>query len=166
MRIRTLNSLEEYMAIHQHDDNANQIWIYFKRVIEWIETIFPNKRKEMKGLEWGLLYNKYKDAELDPTALELQIKELMMDDDVTNKKGIYTYVLTGDERYLNIRAFTDNQKREAYERQNGICPNCHEHFEFKDMEGDHITPWHAGGKTNADNCQMLCRECNRRKSGI
>lgn len=161
-----LPSIEEYMAIHQHDDNANQIWIYFKRVIEWVETIFPNKRKEMKGLEWGLLYNKYKDAELDPTALEIHIKELMMDDDVTNKKGIYTYVLTGDERHLNIRAFTDNQKREAYERQNGICPNCHEHFEFKDMEGDHITPWHAGGKTNADNCQMLCRECNRRKSGI
>lgn len=161
-----LNSVEEYMALHQHDDNANQIWIYFKRIIEWVETIFPNKRSDMKGIEWGLLYNDYKDAELDPSELEKQIKELMIDDDVSNKKGIYTYVLTGDERYLNIRAFSDNQKRESYERQNGICPNCKEHFEIKKMEGDHITPWHAGGKTSADNCQMLCKECNRRKSGI
>ena len=70
------------------------------------------------------------------------------------------------EKYLNIREFTPNQKREAYERQEGICPNCKEHFDISEMEGDHITPWHSGGKTNAENCQMLCRECNRRKSGI
>lgn len=160
-----LDTIETYMALHQHDDNANQIWIYFKRVIEWVETIFPIKRKEMKGIEWGLLYNIYKDAELDPSVLETKIKTLMMDDDVTNKKGIYTYVLTSDEKYLNIRQFTDNQKREAYERQNGICAKCGKHFYINEMEGDHITPWHAGGKTNAENCQMLCIECNRRKSG-
>lgn len=161
-----LGSVEQYMALHQHDENANQLWIYFRRVIEWVETIFPNKRREMKGLDWGLLYNQYKDDELDPTALEVRIRDLMMDDDVTNKKGIYTYVLSGNEKHLNIRAFTDNQKRETYERQNGICPNCNECFEFEEMEGDHITPWHLGGKTNTDNCQMLCKECNRRKSGI
>lgn len=79
---------------------------------------------------------------------------------------IYSYVLNGKERNLNIRAFSDNQKREAYERQKGICPVCKKHFELEDMEGDHITPWHEGGKTIADNCQMLCAECNRRKSGI
>lgn len=161
-----LCSVEAYMALHQHDENANQIWIYFKRVIEWIETIFPNKRNIMKGVGWGLLYNTYKDVELDPDTLETKIKTLTIDDDVTNKKGIYPYVLNGDERYLNIRVFTDNQKCEAYERQNGICPNCGEYFAIKNMEGDHITPWHNGGKTNADNCQMLCKECNRRKSGI
>ncbi len=159
-----LNSVEEYMAIHQNDDNANQIWIYFKRVIEWIETIFPNKRKEMKGIEWGLLYYDYKDAELDPTALETEIKSLMADDDVTNKKGIYTYVLTRDLRYLSIRAFTDTQKRTAYEKQNGICPICKEHFEYKEMEGDHIIPWSKGGKTLQENCQMLCLKCNANKS--
>ncbi|NLF52224.1 MAG: HNH endonuclease [Leptolinea sp.] len=70
------------------------------------------------------------------------------------------------ELNLNIRAFTDSQKREAYERQQGICSNCHKHFELSEMEADHITPWHAGGKTSAENCQMLCKECNRRKSGI
>lgn len=160
-----LNTIEEYMALHQHDENANQMWIYFKRVMEWVETIFPYKRKEMKGIEWGNLYNRYKDVELDPAKLEKQIKVLMMDDDVTNKKGIYTYVLSGEERFLNIRAFSDNQKREAYERQNGICAVCKKNFLLEEMEGDHILPWHLGGKTNSDNCQMLCKECNRRKSG-
>ena len=160
-----LPTIDSYMALHQHDENANQIWIYFRRVIEWVETIFPVKRKEMKGIDWGLLYNEYKDVELDPSTLEVLVKKLMMDDDVTNKKGIYSYVLSKKERDLNIRPFSLSQKREVYERQNGICLNCNNHFEFEDMEGDHITPWHAGGKTDAKNCQMLCRECNRRKSG-
>lgn len=159
------DTIEKYMALHQHDENANQIWIYFKRVIEWVETIFPNKRSKMKGVEWGLLYNKFKDVELDPDVLEKEIERLMLDDDVSNKQGIYTYVLTRNEKYLNIRTFTDNQKCEAYERQKGICNICGEYFALKEMEADHITPWHAGGKTNAENCQMLCKECNRRKSG-
>lgn len=72
--------------------------------------------------------------------------------------------LDGKEKHLNIRAFSNNQKREAYERQKGICPVCKEHFEIAEMEGDHITPWHEGGKTSAENCQMLCKEDNRRKS--
>ena len=89
----------------------------------------------------------------------------MEDEDVTAKKGIYSYVLDGKEKHLNIRAFTKNMRREAYERQKGVCPDCGEHFEFDEMEGDHITPWHLGGKTSAENCQMLCKEDNRRKSG-
>ena len=88
-----------------------------------------------------------------------------MDDDVTKKSGIYPYVLTGEERHLNIRPFTPQQKREAYERQEGFCVVCGEHFEIDAMEADHITPWHSGGKTNPENCQMLCRDDNRRKSG-
>jgi 5-methylcytosine-specific restriction endonuclease McrA len=89
-----------------------------------------------------------------------------MDDDVTNKKGIYSYVLTRNEKYLSIRAFTDSQKRAAYERQKGICSACKKRFEIDDMQADHITPWSKGGKTTADNCQMLCADCNRRKSNI
>lgn len=161
-----LPSVEAYMALHQQDENANQLWIYFKRVIEWVQTIFPAKRKEMKGLPWGLLYNQFKDAPLDPDKLETEIKALMIDDDVTNKKGIYPYVLTRDERHLNIRAFTEKQKREAYERQNGICPDCGKHFAFEEMQGDHITPWSKGGHTTSDNCKMRCADCNRRKSNI
>jgi 5-methylcytosine-specific restriction endonuclease McrA len=93
------------------------------------------------------------------------ITRLMQDDDVTKKSGIYPYVLTDKEKYLNIRTFTDSQKREAFERQAGVCPVCNAQFDISDMEADHITPWHAGGKTVAENCQMLCRDCNRRKSG-
>jgi len=88
----------------------------------------------------------------------------MQDDDVTNHKGIYSYVLTRDEKYLNIRPFSPTMKRQAYERQKGICAKCKKHFEIEEMEGDHITPWSKGGKTSAENCQMLCKECNRRKS--
>jgi 5-methylcytosine-specific restriction endonuclease McrA len=89
----------------------------------------------------------------------------MQDEDVTKKSGIYEYVLSRREKYLSIRAFTDKMKREAYERQQGICTACLAHFELGEMEADHITPWHAGGRTVADNCQMLCRGCNRVKSG-
>ena len=158
--------IEDYMATHQHDDDSNELWIYYQSVINWVNTLFPNYRKEMKGIDWGILYNKYKDNSYNSDKMEEQIKELMMDDDVTKKSGIYTYLLSGEQKHLSIRAFTDNQKREAYERQKGICPNCGNHFEITEMEADHITPWHDGGKTISENCQMLCRECNRRKSGI
>ncbi len=157
--------INNYMARNQHEVNANELWLYFQSVINWIKAVFPNYRKEMKGIEWGFLYNNYKNQKFDSTKLEKQITELMQDEDVTNKKGIYEYVLTGKEKHLNIRSFTDNQKREAYERQKGICVMCKEHFDLSEMEADHITPWHEGGKTSSDNCQMLCREDNRRKSG-
>ncbi len=158
-------AIENYMAKHQHDPNATELWLYFQKVINWVKAVFPKYRKEMKGIEWGLLYNQFKDQKFDSDKLEKEISALMQDEDVTKKKGIYTYVLTRQEKHLNIRAFSPNQKREAYERQQGICPVCNEHFELNEMEADHITPWHEGGKTIAENCQMLCRDDNRRKSG-
>lgn len=157
--------IEKYMATHQNDINADSEWQYFQMVIAWVRMLFPKYRREMKGLDWGDLYNRFKDNTYSATELESKIKKLMMDDDVTSKKGIYEYVLSGDERKLNIRAFSDNMKREAYERQEGICTHCNKHFEIDQMEADHITPWSKGGKTNGENCQMLCRDCNRRKSG-
>ena len=158
--------IEEYMRIHQNNADANELWMYFQAVIDWINRLFPKYRREMKGIDWGILYNEYKDETYNSDELEEQVVTLMSDDDVTSKKGIYLYLITGKEKYLNIRAFTDNQKREAYERQQGICPNCGKHFEISEMEGDHIIPWHKGGKTTSENCQMLCIDCNRRKSGI
>ena len=158
-------SIEAYMSEHQHDSNAAPMWLHFQTIINWVNTIFPIYRKEMKGLNWGRLYYLYKNKPLDPAALENRIAVLMQDDDVTNRKGIYEYLLSGDEKHLNIRAFSDSMKRQAYERQNGICPMCGKNYDFEEMEGDHIDPWHDGGKTSAENCQMLCRPCNRRKSG-
>lgn len=157
-------NIEEYMAKHQFADNASELWQYFQQVINWAQMLFPNYRKEMKGLAWGDLYNKYSGVNYDAQKLEEEIKQLMQDDDVTNKRGIYEYLLSMDERHLSIRAFPDSMKREAYEKQNGICPDCKQHFEINEMEADHITPWSQGGKTIAENCKMRCRDCNRRKS--
>lgn len=153
----------EYMARHQHDENASELWQYFQNVIEWTRATFPRYRQEMKNVAWGELYNKFKDAKLNPDELEAEVSHLMQDEDVTKKYGIYPYVLTHRESYLNIRAFSPKERREAYERQKGICPQCGQHFELDQMDADHITPWVEGGKTDAANCQMLCREDNRRK---
>ncbi len=165
-------TIEIYMATHQNDLNANELWLYFKSVIDWVSAVFPKYRKEMKGTEWGILFNEFKDDKsLDPKTLETEISKLMQDEDVTSKKGIYEYLLTGKEKYLNIRAFTDNQKREAFEWQKGVCPVCQKNksekinYDLNEMEADHITPWHEGGKTDAKNCQMLCKLHNRMKSG-
>ena len=156
--------IDDYMGQHQHDENAEPLWQYFKSVIDWVKAIFPTYRKEMKGVDWGNLYTRFDEGTWDAKALEAEVARLMADSDVTNKKGIYAYVLGGDERSLNIRAFDDNTKREVYERQKGICVKCGKHFDIKEMEADHITPWSQGGRTIAANCQMLCRDCNRRKS--
>lgn len=158
-------TIEGYMSKHQHDKNASELWLYFQSVINWVNVNFSHYRKEMKGIEWGILYNKYKNTSLDADELEKEISYLMSDDDVTSKKGIYEYVLDKDEKHLNIRAFTQSQKRTQYEKQNGICPICKLHFsDISMMEGDHITPWSQGGKTELSNLQMLCKDCNRRKS--
>ena len=156
--------IEDYMAKHQHDLSADGLWSYFQKVIMWVRQTFTNYRREMSSVEWGKLFNEFKDKKLSADKLETKIQKLMQDEDVTKKSGIYEYVLTGDERYLNIRTFNDKEKREAYERQKGICIKCGKHFEIEEMEADHVRPWGEGGKTTAENCQMLCKEDNRRKS--
>lgn len=157
--------IEDYMAKHQHDKNADELWQYFQDVIEWARKTFTDYRREMSNVQWGELYSDFKGKRLNSNKLETEIKELMLDDEVTSKSGIYPYVLTRNEKFLNIRAFTDKQKREAYERQKGKCVKCKKRFEIEEMEADHIKPWHEGGKTVAKNCQMLCKQDNRTKSG-
>jgi hypothetical protein len=169
--------IEGYMALHQHDPNANDLWLYFQSVIAWVKATFPTYRKEMKGLPWGPLYNEFGKVPQDPVKLEDQIATLMADADVERKRGIYIYVLNGEEKHLSIRQFDDNIKREAYERQHGLCAfgtNCVTPgnsdgtmvFAITEMEADHITPWSKGGKTDSANCQMLCRADNRKKGGV
>ena len=159
-----------YMAKHQHDETALPLWEHYEKVINWATNLFPNlvgKYKEMKSVDWGPLYKHCQDKgkTFNPKALESRVKELMKNKDVESKSGIYAYLLTGEEKHLNLRQFDDNEKREAYENQDGVCPKCSQQFAIEDMEGDHIDPWHSGGKTTAENCQMLCKPCNRRKSG-
>ena len=154
-----------YMGKHQHDVSADELWNYFQNVIVWVREVFTNYRREMNSVQWGELYNKFNNKKFDSKKLEKEIAKLMQDEDVTKKSGIYPYVLTRNEKYLNIRAFIDKQKREAYERQKGKCIKCKKHFEIEEMEADHIKPWSKGGKTISKNCQMLCMDCNRTKSG-
>ena len=157
-------TVEEYMAAHQHDKTATALWSHFQSIIDRVVAVFPNYRKPMKGVDWGGLYAHLKDESLDPKALEDEVARLTIDDDVTRKAGIYAYLLTGEERHLSIRAFTPAMKQRAFEIQKGICKVCAKAFEIADMEADHITPWSEGGKTIDQNCQMLCKRCNRTKS--
>ena len=164
-----LESGQMYMAIHQHDADANDLWLYFQTVINWAKMLFPTPRKGMTDVQdWGLLYNKYHDKQYNSNTLESDIQRLLMDDDVTKNSGIIPYVLSDrtkhDEKYLNIRTFSPAQKMRAYQRQNGICSCCGQHFEFEEMQGDHIIPWSQGGKTEDSNLQMLCQRCNNDKS--
>lgn len=166
--------IEEYMSKHQHDENANELLQYFIEVIYWINSTFGleiggHYRKEMFGLNWGKLFRVYENTPYNWAILEEKIKSLMENDEVTDKKGIYEYVLSGESetlaRKLSKRTFSNADKRTAYERQGGICPKCGKHHEFEEMDGDHIIPWWRGGKTTLDNLQMLCKPCNSGKGG-
>ncbi|MGY1409363.1 HNH endonuclease family protein [Luteimonas sp. A611] len=173
--------IDEYMRDHQHDTNANELWLYFKSVIDWVGTAFPKKRPQMKSVKWGLLYKQYEDVKLDPTALEARVDELMTDVDVYNKRGIYEYVLGGesDTKLLEVRVFDEKTKLAAYGKQTkaaqiaGIsnCPMCaagtnnnaNRIYDITEMDADHVTAWSSGGSTTLANCEMLCVSHNRAK---
>lgn len=161
--------IEQYMNDHRSDTDAQELWDYWQAVFDWVKRVFPNQDsarvKLMKGLPWGRFYNVHKDDKLNAAELEKRIVALIDDDEVDNKKGIYAYLLTGNEKTLNLRAFDEKTKQAVYARQQGVCAVCKKHFEFHEMEADHRIPWHKGGKTNADNCDMLCMPDNRAKSG-
>ena len=154
-----------YMAQHQHDPNANNLWTYFQNVLNWAITNFEMKKfkKIMKGLNWALYYDKFHNTTLDTVALAQRISVLMRDSEIQKPSGIIPYVLTGDERELDLRAFPEDIKLAVWEKQHHICPMCHKEFDFEFMDGDHIIPWSKGGRTVMENCQMLCRECNHKK---
>ena len=157
--------IEAYMAKHQHDQSAVQLWNYFTSVIDWLEAVFPIKRDQMKGLQWGLMFNEHGNrTDLDPKYLESEIQRLLGDEDVTKKSGVYEYLLTGDERKLSIRGFDERTKLEVYETQGHRCAICNVEYPIKEMHGDHVVAWSKGGHTTPDNCQMLCIDCNLKKA--
>jgi len=159
------DGIARYLAVHQHDANALALWQYMESVFTWVEGTFDvaKRKKIMKGVDWGRLYDRYHEAVLDRASIDSEVARLMLDSEVQKKSGICPYVLTHDERLLNLRAFPEDIALAAYERQDGKCALCGERFDFVFMDADHITPWCEGGKTVAENCQMLCRTCNRRK---
>ena len=157
-------TIERYMANHQHDSDASELWEFYREVIYWIETTFPHYRKEMKKVPWSMLYHVYKDHRYNTAELEEEVDRLMRDEDVSSNSGIYCYVLTRQERYLNLRQFDDRDRRRAYTKQAGVCPLCGKTYRIEEMQADHIVPWSKGGHTTQENCQMLCINCNREKN--
>ncbi len=175
---------DAYMAEHQGDPDAGDIKSYYMGVIDWIGGKFKAYRKEMKGLPWGIYYNKYQRGEykgqfIEKSAdeIETEIARLIEDDEIDgNIKGIYEYIIDGEEKHLSLRAFDRKTAAKIYEKQKYTCPYCEKKigghtypegkhsYELKDMEADHIVPWSKGGKTEESNCQMLCKWHNGHKS--
>ena len=158
-------SIEEYMTERKikKDKNAKAMWTHLKAVIEWVEMTFPTYRKEMNGLDWGRLYRKHSPRKFDIHDLDRKIAQLMENEEIEKKKGVWEFVLTNDKRHLTIRAFREDLKATAYEKQNGVCPGCGEHKEREEMHADHKDPFAKGGLTTLENLQMLCATCNLKK---
>lgn len=165
-----LKSIEEYMAAHVSDKDADELWQYFQDVIHWVEKIFPEYYKDMLGVDWCHLYNTYHKNTYNSNQMKANAKTLHEDDEVQRPSGIYEYLLLKDTNLpvalskLSLREFSKAEKQRAYLKQDGICPMCGQHFEIDQMHGDHKIPWSKGGKTTEDNLQMLCSDCNLNKS--
>ena len=173
--------VERYMARHRHEAGIDGLRAAFESVIDWAEATFPTVRPEMRGLEWGRLYDAHHAEPHDPRALDEAAGRLLADDAVRNRKGVFEYVLGGgkDTRLLEVRYFDDRTKKAAYERQTrearerGVsnCPLCamgHDAnatriYRLQEMDADHVAAWSQGGATTADNCQMLCKTHIRAK---
>ena len=158
--------VEQYMADHQQDENADELWKYYFRVMNWVEGIFKKYRSTMKGIDWGIIYNNHKEQylTLNPDDVEKEVSFLMEHPDIKAKKGIYQYIFDRDERHLSLRVFDEKTKREVYEKQDGKCTMCGEEFSYEEMHGDHIVPFSKGGLTVPENCMMLCAKDNWAKS--
>ena len=174
-------NVSDYMGQHRHDNHINELTTYFNTVIDWASTIFLNIEKEMKGLEWGSLYESYKTIAYNPTKIADDVKRLYADPYVKNRKGIFEYILGGetDTRLLDVRIFDDATKRKAYALQTNDanqksisnCPLCANGnnanktkiYLLKEMDADHVQAWSKGGATTLDNCEMLCKTHNRAK---
>lgn len=173
--------IDGYMSAHQHDASAEELWDYFKGVIDWVGTTFPKKRSQMKSIKWGPLHAKYGQTSFDPAALEMRVATLMSDVDVKNKRGIYEYLLGGetDTKLLDVRVFDEKTKLAAYGQQTAAaqaggtsnCPMCagggnnnaDRIYELSEMDADHVTAWSKGGASDLGNCEMLCVPHNRSK---
>lgn len=166
-----LKNITDYMAAHKSDDNADELWQYFQDVINWVMKIFPKYYTDMKGIDWCHLYNKFNKNTYNSITMSNEVKKLHEDKEVQKKTGIYEYLLSKDSdpfaaKLLNLRAFEEEDKIITYEKQNHHCAVCKKEFAYKEMVGDHIKPWSKGGKTVIENCQMLCKDCNSKKSDM
>jgi len=174
-------NVEAYMSAHRYDTDINELRTYFTTVIDWADSIFQTIHSEMCGLDWGRLYETYHNTPYNPKEITYRVEELLEDDYVTDRKGIFEYVLGGeqDKSLLNIRIFTEPIKKKVYARQTkqaeaehtSNCPYCamsegpnkSRKYKLGEMDADHVTAWSLGGSTDESNCQMLCKTHNRAK---
>ncbi len=174
-------AIAEYMSQHRRDADISELRNHFNSVIEWVAAVFTTVYSEMRGLDWGRLYNQYYTRPYDAKAVDAAVKRLMADEQVTDKRGIFEYVLGGecDTKLLNVRVFDKAIARSVYERQTreaeaaGVsnCPLCAlgndakrtRIYKLSEMEADHVTAWSRGGDTSTANCQMLCITHNHAK---
>lgn len=157
------NLIRTYMMNHSGDNDANNLWKYVEDVFKWVKKNFGDFEKPMAGVEWGHLYNEHKDDVLDAKTIQKDVQRLMADDEVQKKSGIYEYLLTGEEKHLNLRAFSERERISMYKQQDGKCKLCSLPFKIEEMHADHIVPWSKGGKTDLSNGRMLCTDCNLKK---
>ena len=174
-------NVEAYMSAHRRDTNIDEIKTYFNTVIDWIDSKFDDVYSEMQGMNWGELYERFHSHPYDHTQISARVRELMNDDYVGNRRGIFEYVLGGcqDTKLLNVRLFDKQTMRKVYDLQTakakaeGVsnCPYCaighdqnaHRIWKPEEMDADHVTAWSKGGSTDISNCQMLCKTHNRAK---
>lgn len=175
------DNLDKYMSTHRYDNDINELKAYFTSVIDWVSSVFTDVEKEMKGLCWGELYEKYHKNPYNPTEVSKLVQKLYDDTYINNRKGIYEYILGGcvDTKLLDVRIFDDATKRKVYkaqtqeaeEKKKSNCPLCSlgkdnnksKIWKLSEMDADHITAWSKGGATDIKNCQMLCKTHNRAK---
>lgn len=175
------DKIDEYMSRHRYDDNINELKNYFQSVIEWVSKIFTEVESDMKGLEWGRLFETYHNRPYNPAENSKEVKKLYADEAVKNKRGIFEYILSGgnEPSLLNIRLFEESTKKTVYARQTesakkagrSNCPDCalekggnsKRIWKYNEMDADHVTAWSNGGTSDIKNCQMLCKHHNRAK---
>lgn len=174
-------NIGEYMSRHRTDDNIDELKTYFQSVIDWASGVFHSVESEMRGLEWGRLYEQYHTRAYDPANVLAEVQRLCGDPYVKNRKGIFEYILGGatDTRLLDVRVFDEATKKSVYTKQTAQaktkgksnCPHCasgpdankNKVWQLSEMDADHVTAWSKGGATLAKNCQMLCKTHNRVK---
>ena len=175
------NNIDTYMSQHRYDTNINELKCYFNSVIDWVSSVFIDVENEMRGLEWGELYERFHNNSYDPALVHQKVQKLYSDLFVKSRKGIFEYILGGctESRLLEIRVFDEVTKQTVYKKQTqeansqhvSNCPLCaigHDSnhtriYKISEMDADHVTAWSNGGSTDITNCQMLCKTHNRAK---
>lgn len=174
-------SIDNYMSKHRHDNEIDDLRSYFTKVIDWISGVFTDVESEMRGLEWGRLYETYHEHTYDPSEVSKQVHKLLGDYSVKDRRGVFEYILGGsvDTKLLNVRVFDEPVKKVVYAKQTeaahtkgrsncllcviGHDANSKKIWGYSEMDADHVAAWSKGGETDIKNCQMLCKTHNRAK---